>query len=521
MLFSAIVITVTSYLIYRRIKNRRYNHLISKIPCPPRSKIPFLGHLYLMTEEMSKLPPGAKLGEAYFKHQMRVAEEFKHEGIVATDFEILGGTFVYILKANMYRDLITDTKNISKSKFYFLASDFLGNSNLLLSDGNTWKVARKLITPAFHYSILEQFAPSFNACANDLCNDVYVKKCTNNLYGLASHYLMKSFMETSLGINVTKENENIVDEYLLNYESWNDGYSERITKAAYAYDWIWRLSSNYPKWKESIEYLHNFTSEAITKRMEYLTHQNEENLNSNNINNETVPQKKKSCLADTLIREHINNPELYTFEYIRYQLDTFTFAGHDTTSITLTNTLYLIALYQDVQKKLKKEINDSLTTDELESISIESLGKLKYLDAVLKESQRLYPAVSTVGREITHEMIIDKYKIPKGAFIAFNLYALNRDPDQFSNPNTFNPDRFLPDSEENKKRHPFAFVPFSGGLRNCIGQKFAVYELKIFLIKILSKFDIVTNVKEEDIRFCQGTTLHISNKIDMEFISRN
>ena len=181
--------------------------------------------------------------------------------------------------------------------------------------------------------------------------------------------------------------------------------------------------------------------------------------------------------------------------------------------------MFLIASNPRVQRALHEEL-DTLTTDEVSYVSLETFQRLPYLDAVIKEGMRMMPPVSSIGRELTSELKVGGYTLPVGCNIIFFLYQLFRDPEQFANPNEFFPERFLTDSEENTSRHAFSFIPFSGGLRNCIGQKFALNELKIFLIKILSRFELSTSVKMEDIRYSQGLTLTIANKIDMEFKER-
>ena len=210
----------------------------------------------------------------------------------------------------------------------------------------------------------------------------------------------------------------------------------------------------------------------------------------------------------------MKSPKMFPLDYIRQQLDTFAFAGHDTSSCSLRNILFLIAVHPKVQETLHAEI-DALSGAEKSYVTPDVMNGLTYLDAVIKESLRIMPPVSLIGREIVSELSVGGFVLPVGCNVFFHLYQLHRDPEQFRNPNEFIPERFF-DSE----RHPFAFIPFSSGLRNCIGKRFGMYELKIFLIKILSKFELSSRTKFEDVRYSQGMTLQISNRIDMEFKSR-
>ena len=223
------------------------------------------------------------------------------KGILTINMGPVGGDIVLIMKPEMYRDALVDTKNIRKNIFYFLATDYLGTENLLFADGATWKTARKLTTPAFHLSVLDQFTQSFNTNADLFVDGVKGQPITSDLYRNVSHFLMRSFMETSLGINVTQKNEGIVDEYLHYFDEYNECYAERITNPILAFDAIFFFTPTGRKRARAIKFLHDFTTRAILERMDYLKTLDEEK--------DGGPSPKKSCLADTLIREHWKNPK--------------------------------------------------------------------------------------------------------------------------------------------------------------------------------------------------------------------
>ncbi len=101
--------------------------------------------------------------------------------------------------------------------------------------------------------------------------------------------------------------------------------------------------------------------------------------------------------------------------------------------------------------------------------TIEDTTKLKYLECCIKESLRLYPAVPIISRYISEDFELGGYKIPVGASVVIEIYALHRNEDYFPEPDVFNPDRFQ--TNESIGRHAFAFLPFSAGSRNCIGNE--------------------------------------------------
>ncbi|EEC17407.1 cytochrome P450, putative, partial [Ixodes scapularis] len=150
------------------------------------------------------------------------------------------------------------------------------------------------------------------------------------------------------------------------------------------------------------------------------------------------------------------------------EVDTFMFAGHDTTAMAIAWNCYLIALHPEVQKKVQEELDMVLGEHKTEDISTENLKDLKYLECVVKESQRLCPSVPVIGRTVTKPFTLGNYVLPEGTSVEIFIYGLHRDPEVFPDPEVFDPDRFL--LENCASRHPFAFIPFSAGSRNCIGK---------------------------------------------------
>lgn len=104
--------------------------------------------------------------------------------------------------------------------------------------------------------------------------------------------------------------------------------------------------------------------------------------------------------------------------------------------------------------------------------TIEDAAKLKYLECCIKEALRLYPSVPNIKRDIHEETVLDDYVIPAGSTISLHIYALHRNEEIFPNPLDFKPERF--ESEQSDGRHPYAFVPFSAGPRNCIGNNSSI-----------------------------------------------
>ena len=148
--------------------------------------------------------------------------------------------------------------------------------------------------------------------------------------------------------------------------------------------------------------------------------------------------------------------------------------------------MYCMGTNPDHQELVHQEL-DQVFGDSHRPCTMEDAAQFKYLECCIKESLRLYPSVPNFKRIIDEPGFeLGGYKIPVGTSISMHIYALHRHEDFFPDPEKFKPERFHPDNAAG--RHPFAFVPFSAGPRNCIGQRFALLEEKVVLSTLLRRF---------------------------------
>ena len=179
----------------------------------------------------------------------------------------------------------------------------------------------------------------------------------------------------------------------------------------------------------------------------------------------------------------------------------FFMAGFETTSNTMTTLCYNLAQNPHVQEKLVKEIE---TFDKLDH---ETIHEMVYLEAVIKENLRIFPPAISLHRECKKDTIIGNILIKKGVNIKFPVWALHHSEDFYENPKNFQPERFLPESKEDIE--PYAYIPFGGGPRKCLGMRFALIEMKIALAKLLQKYQLFT-VPETKLSFHSGDALFLS-----------
>ena len=190
----------------------------------------------------------------------------------------------------------------------------------------------------------------------------------------------------------------------------------------------------------------------------------------------------------------------------------FLLAGYETSSNTLSFTLYFLAVNPDLQDKLREEIRDALEASGRKKPLYEIAQNIEYLDCVVKESQRLCPPAAAVNRQCREDYKFNGIHIPAGTEVVIPIYALHHDPSAWEDPEKFDPERFR--GERKDTRHPFQFVPFGGGPRNCIGMRFALLEIKIALVKILMKYKFVRSPETQvPVVLHPGATLSAKNGV--------
>lgn len=235
--------------------------------------------------------------------------------------------------------------------------------------------------------------------------------------------------------------------------------------------------------------------------------------NNNNTNEPTSSKLIDEEMGDTqnrgkmFIDQLICHENKFTDDEIRDHVYSVVAAGYETSSLLTAYTVLLLAMHPIVQDRVYDEINLMIKSDEL-GIDNGYLQRLSYLDMVIKETMRLFPVTPIIGRKTHEEMDLNELKFPEEVTLIISIFSLHRRKEVWGdNAEIFNPDHFLP--ENIAKRHPYSYIPFSGGTRNCLGNKYAMLAIKIMLVKLLKKFKFTTNLKYEDIKFKSDITLKI------------
>ena len=174
---------------------------------------------------------------------------------------------------------------------------------------------------------------------------------------------------------------------------------------------------------------------------------------------------------------------------MRYQILTFLVAGHETTSGALSFTLYFLSQNPECLRLAQREADEILGTDPDAEPTFEQVSKFRYIRRCLDESLRLWPTVPAFSRRpVADTVLAGKYPMRSQDWALIMLGQVHRDPAVWENPETFDPDRFLP--EEIRKRPAHSYKPFGTGMRACIGRQFALHESVLVLARLVHRYDI-------------------------------
>lgn len=189
-------------------------------------------------------------------------------------------------------------------------------------------------------------------------------------------------------------------------------------------------------------------------------------------------QRDDDSVLSTLLRVRDEDGRPLPLETVVDEIQLLLFAGHDTTVTSTSNILYHLAMHPEAQARARAE-QDAMAGREY---TLESLRAMPWLDAVARESMRLIPPIGGAFRVMTEDGEFGGYRLPRGHRIAVGPRATHREAEYWPDPDRFDPERFLREADD---RPPFAWIPFGGGPRVCIGQHFAILEMMVVVAMLL------------------------------------
>ncbi|KAG9330858.1 hypothetical protein JZ751_021845 [Albula glossodonta] len=338
---------------------------------------------------------------------------------------------------------------------------------LLVSHGKKWFRHRRLLTPGFHYDVLKPYVNLMADCTKTMLDkwETYANKDESfELFEHVSLMTLDSIMKCAFSCETNCQIESGTNSYIQAVYELSYLINLRFRTFPYHSDTLFYLSPHGYRFRKASKIAHDHTEEVIRKRKEALKDENELGR---------IQKKRNLDFLDILLCARDEQQEGLSDEAIRAEVDTFMFEGHDTTASGISWILYCLACHPEHQQRCRQE----------------DLSKIPYTTLCVKESLRLYPPVPGTSRKLTKPMtFFDGRTVPEGCLIGTSVYGIHRNATVWENPHVFDPSRFLP--ENSAKRSPHAFIPFSAGPRNCIGQNFAMNEMKVAVALTLRRYQL-------------------------------
>lgn len=331
---------------------------------------------------------------------------------------------------------------------------FAGNG-LVVSEGEMWLRQRRLLQPAFH----RQRVASYATTMLDYTEQMLERWQTGQIYEL----------QPEMAVLTLK----IVGKTLFNADMSGET------------DTIGRLLTSFAANPAT-----SFSLSAKKRRQTKQAQQDFDKALYSLIAERRTKDDDNGDLLSLLLALHDTDNSRMSDAQIRDELITMITAGHETTALTLDWLFYLLGQHEAVREKLLAELNRVLGE---RSPTLSDLPALAYADAIIKEALRLYPPTWGLARRVTKAVQIGDYSFKEGSFVVISPWLMHRDPRYFERPTEFLPERWLPDATGttlDKKLPKYAYFPFGGGPRVCIGQPFAQLELLLVLVAVVRRYKL-------------------------------
>jgi cytochrome P450 len=333
---------------------------------------------------------------------------------------------------------------------------FLGDG-ILTADHDHWRPQRKLVQPLMHTKQIESYANTMTRLGENLIQK-WQNGSQRNIHHDMTQVTMEIIAETMFGTTM--------DSAARAHEAVTLGQAIAIAEFTQPIALPWLAQ----KKAQNIAYV----NEQLDSIVQYL-------LEDRRVNSDV----ERHDLMTLLMNTTDENGEPVSYPFIRNNILTLFVAGHETTANSLTWSFYYLAKNPHIAAKMYDELDAVLAG---RAATLADLPNLPYTLMVLKEAMRIEPSVSAFPRTILEDTELGGYRLEKDSTVFIPIYQVQHDERWWSNPFEFEPERFTP--EEESKRHKYAYMPFGGGPRICIGNHFAMMEGHILLATISSQFKL-------------------------------
>lgn len=413
------------------------------------------------------------------------------EEVGDTYYMYMGGQMKSIMTANPHiiqHVLQKNHRNYRKSPIQVDQLAHYVGQGLLTSEGAYWLKQRRLIQPGFHRNklaalvdIMGREIDLFLDQMDQEVPDGQPFDMVHKMHELAFIVVAKSLFSTG----VEKELLNRLSDNITQIQS----FIVQEIRQPYLKAWF-NLSGKKRRMEQMGEDSKKIILQVIQQRRD-----------SGQRQDDLLDMLLEARYEDT--GEGMNDTQLLEESLIIF------IAGHETSANALAWTWYILSQHPDVLLKVRKEIEEHLGK---RKATAADLPKLTYLTQVIQESMRIYPPAWITDRVPNEDDEIEGYQIPKDVLIGVYIYGVHHSPKYWENPSQFDPSRF--EKDKIKSRPSYAYMPFGGGPRLCIGNNFAMMEMQLILIRMIQRYEIKL-LDQPAIEMMPLVTLRPKNGIQM------
>ncbi len=387
----------------------------------------------------------------------------------------------FVNEPDLVREVLVKQASVFHKPFNVkYAAKGMGIENLFTADGELWQVLRKVMQPAFHARRINNYA------------QIMVDYSREMVAGWRDGQRIEvpaAMMDLTLGITTRA---------LFGKDMRGDAAARAIVRFIELF--YRRISSwPFPGWlptpgnremKQQIATIESWLAPMIAERKE-------------------EGQAHDDVLSILIEAQRLDTTGLLTDHQVRTEVMNLFAAGYEVVAHTLAFTLYLVSEHPEVRDRIEAELSMILGR---EPVSLETVGQFKYLEMVIKECMRLLPVTTVLSRQTASKVELKGYTLPKGRLILLSPWVLHRNEAYFPEPLRFRPERFDPETGQEIDR--YAYLPFSTGPRICIGNAFAMMQMKINLATIWQEYRL-THAPDHTFKVCYAFNTRPKNGLPM------
>ena len=401
--------------------------------------------------------------------------------------------------------LVSEAERFRKPDFQDDALGDLLGDGLLLSSGDTWQKQRELANPAFQMGRLMGMADRVTGHAESMVERWAPGQRVDAEMEMA-RVTLDVILDLMMGVELSEGRVRTVQNQL---EPLGRRFEPDPLRFAMP-DWVPMPGDE--EYDSAVETLDGILEEIIEARRGTEGPSDIDRVGGGTSGGASDDGDVPMDFLSILLRARGRGEQ--TSRQLRDELMTMLLAGHDTTALTLTYTWFLLSEHPEAKRRVRAEV-DEVVGDERPNM--DHVREFEYLEWVINEAMRLYPPVFTIFRTPRESVELSGYEMPAGATLMLPQWGVHRSERFWDDPTTFDPERFSPERRADRPR--FAFFPFGGGPRHCIGKHLSLLEAKLIVATVVGEYDLVFE-GETPLELVPSLTMHPRQEMTMRLDPR-